>query len=338
MRFRQGLSAVQRLRTSTVQATLPRSAYRDTRTLQDAEVSWVQRFAALPRPERYARVAAFLIAAGILSILACIAVYIFFFHRHPMGETEDWGAFGAFISGAAGTALSAFTLAALAFTLALQADELAESRKLANEQFKVLERQSATMAQQAFDSAFFNLLERFNRVRENVTVEYREMQRDINGEPQLVYLKASGRKAFEKFYEALQTSIGPESNQPNRRAALEGIFKPFYELSESDLGPYFRTLYHIFKYVDNEPQLTQQQKINYANIARAQLSDVELCVLFYDGLTNLAPKFKPLIECYGVLKHVNAKHLLNTADKTDESMYQRSAFQSQEEREATAAP
>jgi hypothetical protein len=94
----------------------------------------------LPRPERFARSAAFLIFFGLLSIFISVGAYVYFFHHHPMGETEDWGAFGAFISGAAGTALSTFTLAALAFTLALQADELAESRRLANEQFKVLEK------------------------------------------------------------------------------------------------------------------------------------------------------------------------------------------------------
>lgn len=289
-------------------------------------------FGSLSRPERFARIAAFLIVAGLFSIIACVAVYVFFFHRHPMGETEDWGAFGAFISGAAGTALSAFTLAALAFTLALQADELAESRKLANKQYETLEKQSSTMAQQAFDSAFFNLIERFSQVRDSVRCEYTKYVGELTRRP------AEGREAFALIYKGIQDSIGKDNRQPNRSELLQRVFLSFYELHESELGPYFRTLYHIFKFVDQGPQLTKQQKINYANIARAQLSDMELCVLFYDGITDLATEFKPLIQCYGVLKHVNAKHLLHPDDKTDESLYLRSAFESQEEREAVAAP
>ena len=62
-------------------------------------------------------------------------------------------------------------------------------------------------------------------------------------------------------------------------------------------------------------------------MARAQLSDVELCVIFYDGVTDLAVKFKPLIEKYGILKHVNAGHLLIEDDRRNLSLYARSAFE-----------
>jgi hypothetical protein len=286
----------------------------------------LERFSRKPRPERYASVAAFLISAGLCSVLICLAAYAFFFRHHPMGDSGDWGAFGAFISGAAGTALSAFTLAALAFTLGLQADELAESRKLATQQYATLEKQSATMAQQAFDSAFFNLLERFSRVRDSVQCA------SVKGP------SPEGRRAFLHIYNQLTVAVGRERSQPKRLEQLQQAFILFYENHESDIGPYFRTLYHIFKFVHQASQLTEQQKVNYANIARAQLSDIELCVLFYDGLTDFATSFKPLIERYGVLKHVNAKHLLHPDDQMDESLYQRSAFQSHEERETVAAP
>jgi hypothetical protein len=288
-----------------------------------SRISWLEGFIGKSRPDRYASVATVLIAAGLCSVLISVAAYAFFFRHHPMGDSGDWGAFGAFISGVAGTALAAFTLAALAFTLSLQADELAESRKLANQQFKVLEKQSATMAQQAFDSVFFNLLERFSQVRDSVRCDYARFTSLGPRRP-----AAKGREAFAKIYKGIQDSVGNDNKQPNRAALLQQVFKSFYELHESELGPYYRTLYHIFKFVHLGPHLTTQQKIYYANIARAQLSDTELCLLFYDGLTDLAVKFKPLIECYGVLKHVNANHLLHPDDKIDESFYKSSAFES----------
>jgi Putative phage abortive infection protein len=294
--------------------------------------SWLDNLSRKSRPDRYADAVTFVVAVGVVSLVACIASYLLHFHTRPIGESDDWGSFGAFVSGIAGTILSLGTLIALAFTLILQAQELSESRALANTQSKILEKQSATMAQQAFDSVFFNLLERFSQVRDSVRCEYTKYL----GEPRRT--EAKGRAAFVQIYKGIQDSVGKDNNQPNRAALLQHVFKSFYELHESELGPYYRTLYHIFKFVHLGPHLTTRQKIDYANIARAQLSDTELCVLFYDGLTDLAIKFKPLIERYGVLKHVNSKHLLHPDDKTDESFYKRSAFESQEVREAVTVP
>lgn len=286
----------------------------------------------LSRPERFARIAVFLIAAGLCAIFISVGAYIYFFHGHRIGGTEDWGAFGAFISGAAGTALSAFTLAALAFTLALQADELAESRELAMKQSKILEKQSTTMAQQAFDSVFFNLLERFSQVRDSVKVEYM-----VPGVTGIDVVIATGRSAFFRMGIEMIDVMGTGIYLDNRLPHIQQSYKLLYRKHESELGPYFRMLYHIFKFLHFAAHLTPRQKIDYADIARAQLSDVELCVIFYDGLTDLATKFKPLIEWYGILKHVNEGTLLHPSDKTNESLYERSAFQSLAEREAKAS-
>jgi hypothetical protein len=299
-------------------------------------IEWLERFSRKPRPERYASVAAFLIAAGVCSVLICVAAYAFFFRHHPMGDSGDWGAFGAFISGAAGTALSAFTLAALAFTLGLQADELSESRALAHTQSKILEKQSATMAQQAFDSVFFNLLERFSQVRDSVKIDGHVNQPIGEGSFVEVVIPITGPAALSRMMaDDVFSLAGTDLYLTNRRSYLQAIFMVMYNRYESELGPYFRTLYHIFKFVHNGA-LTPQQKINYANIARAQLSDIELCVLFYDALTDLGRKFKPLIEQYGILKHVNERKLLHPSDRTNESLYESGAFLSQEDRESLA--
>jgi Putative phage abortive infection protein len=195
------------------------------------------------------------------------------------------------------------------------------------------------MAQQAFDSAFFNLLERFSQVRDSVKLDYEVPTLLPERGVEIRTVTAKGRDAIERMMsDRVFERSGMDPNSPDRLAFLQSIFKEMYDLHESELGPYFRTLYHIFKFVDHGPKLTEQQKIDYANIARAQLSDVELFVIFYDGLTDLAAKFKPLIVHYGILKHVNPRRLFHPSDKTNELFYPRRAFQSQEEREATVAP
>jgi hypothetical protein len=279
---------------------------------------------------QYKKLAKWFIGISIVAVLGCAGTYLYFFHGRPRGETAEWGAFGSYFSGVAGTVLAGFTLAALALTLGLQAKELAESRALANKQSKILEKQSATMAQQAFDSVFFNLLDRFNLVRDDVTCEARRPTPDRLGDE--IYV-ATGREALNKMYQGLAKDMQGITGPRNRLTDIQSYFDRFYLRYEPELGPYFRTLYHIFKFVHNAEQLTEQQRINYANIARAQLSSTELCIIFYDGLTTLGDKFKPLIQGYGILKHLNGTILLLESDKTDESLYLRSAFESQEERE-----
>jgi hypothetical protein len=111
-----------------------------------------------------------------------------------------------------------------------------------------------------------------------------------------------------------------------------------YQLYEPELGPYFRTLYHVFKYVHGRTFLSDQEKIDYANIARAQLSRFELGLLFYNCLTDYGAGFKPLIERYGLLKHVNRADLADLTHKTNPALYQPAAFMSQAERGEHAEP
>ena len=126
----------------------------------------------------------------------------------------------------------------------------------------------------------------------------------------------------------------PINPQANELAAIVQMHHLVYAAHEPELGPYFRTLYHIFKFVDRDEAITTQEKIDYANVARAQLSRFELAFMFYNCLTPYGEKFKPLIERYGLLKHINVADLPNINHRQDPALYAQTAFLSQEEREA----
>jgi hypothetical protein len=259
-------------------------------------------------------------AIGIAWFLLGFALYLFRFHYGLSDQGKDWNDFGVFIAGFSGTGIATITLYAVSFGIRVQAEDLAKSRAFMADQ-------SETMAKQAFDSVFFNLLDRFSEVRDSVSIPIK-MPKRVPGRDILdmeeVYV--TGRRAFEEFYRCLfQSQIGMQKAVPNRLAILQRLFLANYELAESELGPYFRTLYQIFKWIDRAA-LTHDQKTDYAKMARAQLSDLELSVIFYDGLTELAVKMKPLIEKYGILKHVNPGHLLQKEDKRDPMLYEASAF------------
>lgn len=75
---------------------------------------------------------------------------------------------------------------------------------------------------------------------------------------------------------------------------------------------YFRHLYRIFKYIDKSP-LINDDRYEYAAIARAQLSEYELLMLFYNGLNvndEGQYKFKDFIEIYSLLNNLNKGKLV----------------------------
>jgi hypothetical protein len=88
---------------------------------------------------------------------------------------------------------------------------------------------------------------------------------------------------------------------------IEAAYGSFIHHEQSSLGHYFRNLYHIFKFIDESGVKNKQW---YASIVRAQLSNHELCLLFYNALMPQNLKFKILIEKYAVLENMNAELLL----------------------------
>lgn len=260
-------------------------------------------------------------------ILACAAYWGTFGDLGLSHDGKDWAEFGEYVGGFAGPAISVVTLVALAYTMVIQAMDLTKTRAFIAQQTRSMEQQSETLSQQAFDSVFFNLLERFNNVRDGVKFSH-----EVDNIPIPTTRVLTGTDAFRSLYNVLSRWIAKASGA-SRLGEIQKGFEDFYEEFESELGPYYRTLYHIFKFIHKHPGISEQQRVDYANIARAQLSDIELCVLFYDGLTTYAEYFKPLIEHYGILRHVNKAHLFIPSDKDDSTLYPPKAFLPQAQRD-----
>jgi hypothetical protein len=226
------------------------------------------------RPDRYARIALYLVIVGVFAVVGCGLLYLVFFHSESVGETSAWGAFGDFVSGIAGTILAGATLVALALTLSLQARELDASRRL-------LKLQATTLHKQAFEATFFQLLHRFTAISEAQ-------------QKSLVYLGAQVLVALKQ--------LAP--TEKDRLVKLQTAYTDSYRHHESAVGPYYRIFYHVINFVD-AAELTAKEKADYISLARAQLGANELRMLFMnvvaldEGRTGL----KPLVEKYGLLKH-----------------------------------
>jgi hypothetical protein len=98
----------------------------------------------------------------------------------------------------------------------------------------------------------------------------------------------------------------------------------------SFLDNYFRHMYRIIKYVDETPSLyTLKDRYNYICLLRAQLSDYELGLVFYNCLSdNGVERFKPLAEKYALFNNIRDKVLQNP--ELDRSQFSDGAFEFQD--------
>ncbi|HFD32869.1 MAG TPA: hypothetical protein ENJ28_09220 [Gammaproteobacteria bacterium] len=65
-------------------------------------------------------------------------------------------------------------------------------------------------------------------------------------------------------------------------------------------------------------------KREYSGIFRAQLSNPELALLFYNGASPWGKKFKPLAEKYALFEHLELSQLVRAEE--DVKFYDRKAF------------
>lgn len=142
--------------------------------------------------------------------------------------------------------------------------------------------------QQSFEPLFFKLLERLDSVSEKA-------RRDV-----LNYWEPVVNNGYRAYrYSGAQC-------EPHRFEYKQEVIHSFlevYEASSTTLAPYFRSLYQVFKFIANS-ELTPSQKILYANIARANLSEAEVTMLGFNGMTSEGSDFHHLVEAFGLLKHV----------------------------------
>ena len=76
--------------------------------------------------------------------------------------------------------------------------------------------------------------------------------------------------------------------------------------NQTSLSAYFRNMYNLIKLVDNDKYLSKQEKKSLITIYRAQLSNPELYVLFFNLRSDFGKKWndKGYVETYELLKSI----------------------------------
>jgi len=81
--------------------------------------------------------------------------------------------------------------------------------------------------------------------------------------------------------------------------------------NQTSLSSYFRNLYNAVKLIDSDEYLTTEEKKQYIKILRAQLSNPELYVFFFNIVSRFGKKWKEngYIETYELIKNIPLDYL-----------------------------
>lgn len=210
----------------------------------------------------------------------------------------------------------------------LQREELSETRKV----FKI---QSETLKKQQFESTFFNLVNLHHGIVNSINlrskekkygiIEARRMKLQPGAENEQVVEITTGRDCFVKFSKGFRNEykrLSADKPELSELDIVKEAYKNYYLNHQSDLGHYFRNLYHIFKFIKNSEE---ENKKSYTSLVRAQLSNDELFLLFYNSISDYGnKKFLPLIEEFHILKNLNRRDFIDEMKHSE--FYKKSAY------------
>ena len=167
--------------------------------------------------------------------------------------------------------------------------------------------QQRQSARRDFEAVFFELLKMHS---ENVRQTFAT---DSAGQ------KIEGILAFSVLWKDLSEIDGMAGvvgrmgvcGNPVTSGYLGDCYVRFYESAnrEQVLGNYFRTLYHLMKYILDQDALSKEQKYKYAKIVRARMSRDELALLFFNGLSEYGEDSVEYIEAFSMFKHLDQDQL-----------------------------
>lgn len=223
---------------------------------------------------------------------------------------DDLSRLGTFLQGTTGVlwGLAGLTLVYVAFLgqqlqILHQKEDLRLTREAFKQQQAEMELQTEEFENQRFDTTFFALLGAHQDLVKSSEI-------DTGRGPK------AGAEAFsmllnritERYREARARDGTIPSLELSKRIYLEE-FRNY----EGMLGPYFHSLYHILKFVDDRqlPLDRADERRRYTNFIRARLSFSELIVLFYGGLSDQGAGMRSLIERHALLKHLAPDRLLD---------------------------
>lgn len=174
----------------------------------------------------------------------------------------------------------------------LQRDEMKLQREEMRESTNSLKLQAKLYEKQNFETTFFQLLNLYTNIANDVIHISKDEASNITYKKQALFQYA------DEFR-------GRNNGEMDSLKDFEKEYKGFMETNYMYLNHYFRTIYRIVKYVDDyKDEFNQINKFFYISLLRAQFTTPEVALIFFNGLSHDGANMKKYIEKYSLLEHL----------------------------------
>lgn len=236
-------------------------------------------------------------------LYACISFTISWpfegWNRESLGQFGDsWG----FVTSV--SSVAAFI--GVAYSVKLQAASL---RQLKNDS----KSNNLMMIRQQVEGNFFQMLNLLQSLINDMDIQgvgKDGVAFERNGRDVFIYLYKkfkSNRITARRFYiEPLELN---QMDYEKLKKFMGNCFDEFYKDRQQDLAHYFRVLYNTYKFIDSA-NINKEDKKILANILRAQLSNYELLMLFYNCFGKHGAKFKDIAIKYEIFDNLPIEKLI----------------------------
>jgi len=191
----------------------------------------------------------------------------------------------------------------------LQREELSETRE-------VFKEQSETLKVQRFENTFFQLLNLHHEIINNLDLDLsfynrgqyksREVFKTSVSVINQLFSRYDKDYEYGKMGERILVKEYDLNNLEEVKNLINRSYNTYYFIETNQLlSHYFRSLYHIFKFIHKSELINDNKKQFYATLLRAQLSSDELFLLLYNSLNpDLGyPNFLFLIKRFDILQN-----------------------------------
>ena len=226
-------------------------------------------------------------------------------------------AVGSFWQGSVASIWSLASVCLIGAAYLAQREQLIKQDHELREQQKQFDLQKKSDDRRNFEDTFFQLINLHHRLVDGfrTTTMLPEMTGKTNiyertvleGRLCLVNWEKGLRESFN-LNVLSERSLGTKEASENE-LLVRTHYLGFFDGVKAELGHYFTNLYHLIRFIQRSDV---EDKQNYANIVRAQLSQYELTLLFYNCLTPYGNDFKPLVEEFEMLKTFDEARLFRT--------------------------
>lgn len=221
----------------------------------------------------------------VLSIISLIVVYVWRLRKLQFATTPDaFGLFGDYVGGVLGAFTGIVSVIFLYFTYRKQIEIFLEQKKQSESQ--------------QFEQTFFNLLGNFIVLRQQLNNKAERTEG-------LTYIR-SVRLLIEKYIDTIcnQRDAFSDLYALETRRKIENIYLTAFNAESDQLGHYFRSLYHLLKYIKEHCPKDGNKKM-YFDLVQAQMNTDELYLTCINGISSYGrKKLHPLLNDSSFLENL----------------------------------